>query len=113
MEARKGFASRIDIDAVLDEYKRLFVEDESGDSTSEEKAAEYVLLKEEHDDFVAKMREAVSDDLLLKIMGSMSATVRKRENTLNNLRNNELLYTLQSQCIKTCQRIHFSLFCRL
>jgi len=43
---------------------------------------QYILSKAVHDDFVQKVRGAVNDDILTKIMDRMSAVVRKRKNTL-------------------------------
>lgn len=64
-EARKEYEVRIDIEAVLTECHRLFVENE-----------------ELHDDFVQKVRNTANDDMLAKIIERMLAVVRKREYTL-------------------------------
>jgi type II secretory ATPase GspE/PulE/Tfp pilus assembly ATPase PilB-like protein len=78
MESRKEFESNLDIAKVMEECRRLFIED---NDNLGENANEFIKSKTVEDDFVQNVR--MDDDIRMRVMEKISSVVRKRENVIS------------------------------
>lgn len=83
MDARKEFESKLDIAKIMEECRRLFTEDESGETSANSKADEFVKSKALDEDFVKHVRDGLDEDIRMRVMEKMSSVVRKRENVMS------------------------------
>lgn len=105
MEARKEFEYNIDVEKLMEECRRLCIEEDEDDPDSNERQEEFLRSREIDEDFVENLQ--YNDDIILQIYEKMSAVVRKRENVMTSQQYCEVMrQTNAEQRILVLEVIH-------